>query len=269
MAIKVENLTFEYPDGRIGIKDLNLSIESGKKTAILGLNGSGKSTLLYHFNGINMPQIGNVEILNLRLDDSNIKKIRRRVGFLFDYPDHQLFSTTAYQDIKFGLDNYSFPEEKKDGLIKSIANELDILDLLDKPPYQLSLGQKKKVAIAGIMVLKPDLLVCDEPFSGLDYPSIKFVKNILDKWANENKTIVFSTHDVNLAYEWADNLIIMQNGTIITSGKSHDVLQNYDLYKETDLEKPYLIELFENYKLVPKDLEEAKKLIDINIGGRI
>ncbi|NLY21256.1 MAG: ABC transporter ATP-binding protein [Tissierellia bacterium] len=268
MAIKVENLTFKYPDGRIGIKDLTLNIATGKKTAILGLNGSGKSTLLYHFNGMNMPQTGSVEILDMMLNDSNLKEIRRKVGFLFDYPDHQLFSTTTYLDIEFGLDNYNFPSEKKDTLIKSIATKLDILDLLDKPPYQLSLGQKKKVAIAGIMVLEPDILVCDEPFSGLDYPSINFVIDILDKWTSQDKTIVFSTHDVNLAYEWADEIIIMEKGSIIFSGNAQEVLQKKELYELTELEKPYLLRLFENSDEKPINIEAAKFLIDKNIGGR-
>lgn len=261
MAIEVTNLKYTYPDGRVGIEDINLSIPFGKKTAILGLNGSGKSTLLYHFNGMNMPQAGSVKILGQNLNEDNLSKIRRQVGFLFDYPDHQLFSTTAYRDIQFGLDNYKFPDDEKDSLIRSIASDLGITELLELPPYQLSLGQKKKVAIAGIMVLKPEILVCDEPFSGLDYPSIVFVKNILDNWTKTEKTIVFSTHDVNLAYEWADYTIVMKSGRVLCAGETNAILKDPYIYELTELEKPILVELFSEFEIKPKNLEEAKSII--------
>ncbi|NMA02927.1 MAG: ABC transporter ATP-binding protein, partial [Clostridia bacterium] len=114
MVIKIRDLSFTYPNNRRGLIDINLDIEKGKKTAILGVNGSGKSTLLYHLNGITLPQKGRVEVLNMEVKEKNLREIRRQVGFLFDFPDHQLFSTTVYNDIKFGLDNYRYPEKEKD-----------------------------------------------------------------------------------------------------------------------------------------------------------
>lgn len=261
MAIKINELSFVYPNGREGLKNIDLHIKKGKKTAILGVNGSGKSTLLYHLDGIRMPQTGDIEILEKKMNKKNLKQIRREVGFLFDYPDHQLFSTTVYQDIKFGLDNYKYDENIKDDLIMKVAEELEIKDLLEYAPYELSLGQKKKVAIAGLLVLEPKIILCDEPFSGLDGYSLIYFKKVLDKWADDDKTIIFSTHDVDLTYEWADEVIVLNEGKVLKSGTVEEVLMNKEIYEKTKLVKPMLYELFEGSEYKPRSLEQAKKLI--------
>lgn len=261
MAIKIEELSFVYPNGREGLQDINLHIKKGKKTAILGVNGSGKSTLLYHLDGIKLPQKGKIEILDLEMKKKNLKEIRRDVGFLFDYPDHQLFSTTVYQDIKFGLDNYKFNEEIKDELIINVASKLGIEDLLEFAPYELSLGQKKKVAIAGLLVLKPKIILCDEPFSGLDGYSLIYFKSILDSWADKDKSIIFSTHDVDLTYEWADEVIVLNKGRVLKTGTVEEVLMTSDIYEKTELVKPMLYELFEDKDVKPRSLKEAQGYI--------
>ncbi|NMA67814.1 MAG: ATP-binding cassette domain-containing protein [Desulfitobacterium sp.] len=259
MVVKIRNLSFTYSNNRRGLEDINLHIEGGKKTAILGVNGSGKTTLLYHFNGINIPQKGSVVVLNLPVKEKNLSQIRRQVGFLFDYPDHQLFSTTVYRDIKFGLDNYNFPEDEKDQRIRKVARDLDIEDLLDYPPYYLSLGQKKRVAVAGLIVLEPSIIVCDEPFSGLDGRSLHYFKELLDAWVKEGKTIIFSTHDVDLTYEWADNVVILREGRVLKSGTVPEVLTKKDIYQEAGLNKPMLYALFEDSDFKPRTLAEAKE----------
>lgn len=261
MAIQIKNLNFVYPNGRRGLNNVNIHIKPGKKTAILGVNGSGKSTLLYHFNGINLPQKGSVKVLDMEVREKNLRQIRREVGFLFDYPDHQLFSTTVYQDIKFGLDNYKFAESAKEKLILKAACDLKIQELLDCPPYQLSLGQKKKVAIAGLIVLSPSIIVCDEPFSGLDGYAMIYFKELLDDWIQQGRTVVFSTHDVNLSYEWADEVVILKDGEILKSGSAAEVLADGEVYKQAGLIMPMLYDLFAGIRDKPKNVEEAKKYI--------
>lgn len=258
MAIKVTQLSFTYPSNHRGLSDVNLEIEAGKKTAILGVNGSGKSTLLYHLNGINLPQSGSVKVLNMEVNKKNLKKIRREVGFLFDYPDHQLFSTTAYRDIKFGLDNYNFPEKDKADLIQQMAHYLNIENLLEEPPFQLSLGQKKKIALAGILILSPSIIVCDEPFSGLDGQSLQHFKDLLSDWVAMGKTIVFSTHDVDLTYEWADHVVILEKGKMVKCGTVSEVLMSESTYLETGLNKPMLYDLFQQSEHKPRNILEAK-----------
>mgnify|MGYP001079249325 CR=1 FL=1 len=258
MVIKVRNLSFTYPNNHRGLSDVSFEIEQGKKTAILGVNGSGKSTLLYHLNGITLPQTGSVEVLNMEVKEKNLREIRRRVGFLFDYPDHQLFSTTVYRDIKFGLDNYKCPETEKEERIKKAARALRIEELLESPPFQLSLGQKKKVATAGLLVLEPSILLCDEPFAGLDGYTLLYFKELLNDWVKEGKTIVFSTHDVDLAYEWADYVIVLREGKVIKRGTASEVLNNDQTYLEAGLVKPMLYDLFQSYEYKPKNIKEAK-----------
>lgn len=259
MLIRIRDLKFTYPNDRRGLVDVNLDIEAGKKTAILGANGSGKSTLLYHLNGIILPQTGSIEVLGMDVNEKNLRSIRREVGFLFDYPDHQLFSTTVYKDIKFGLDNYKYPEKKKDEFIRKTTEDLRIEELLDDPPYQLSLGQKKKVAIAGLMVLEPSIILCDEPFSGLDGYTLLYFKELLNDWVKEGKTIVFSTHDVDLTYEWADNVVILEKGKVLKSGAVSEILTKNETYLEAGLVKPLLYDLFQDSKYKPKNIKEAKE----------
>lgn len=260
MAILVENLSYAYPNGLKALENISLEIERGKKTAILGLNGSGKSTLLQHFNGIILPQTGKVKILGMELNKKNLNSIRQKVGFLFDYPDHQLFSTTVYKDIKFGLDNFGCNEEEKERRIEKVSEHLGITELWEKVPHQLSLGQKKKVATAGLLVLMPEIVVCDEPFSGLDSIAFEYFKNLLDSWVREGKTIVFSTHDVDLTYEWADNVLILREGRLLHSG-TVDIMTDQAIYEETGLKEPTLYSLFKHKERKVRTLSEAKNLI--------
>ena len=261
MAIKIKNLNFCYSSTQRGLIDINLNIKAGKKTAILGVNGSGKSTLIYHLNGTTLPQKGTVEVLNMNVEKKRLAEIRRQVGLLFDYPDHQLFSTTVYQDIKFGLDNFKYPEREKHDLILKIADDLNIKDLLDEVPFQLSLGQKKKVAIAGLIVLNPNIILCDEPFSGLDGYTLIYFKNLLDEWVKRGKTVIFSTHDVDLTYEWADEVVVLKEGKVINSGPTSEILTNDETYIEAGLVKPMLYNLFKDEKFKPKNVNEAKKIL--------
>ncbi|HHW07443.1 MAG TPA: ABC transporter ATP-binding protein [Clostridia bacterium] len=261
MAVRIENLTYTYPNHRRGLVDVSLHIKKGRKTAVLGVNGSGKSTLLYHLNGTLVPQRGTVQVLGTPVTAKTLREIRRQVGFLFDYPDHQLFSTTVYQDIKFGLDNYGYPETEKQDRILQVARQLDIEHLLDYPPFQLSLGQKKRVAIAGIMVLEPSIIACDEPFAGLDGYSAVYFKDLLDTWVRQGKTIVFSTHDVDLTYAWADDVIILREGRVLQAGPVGEVLTRREVYAEAGLIKPMLLDLFEDWDVKPKNITDAKQYL--------
>ncbi|MGO1469566.1 MAG: energy-coupling factor ABC transporter ATP-binding protein [Tissierella sp.] len=260
MAIEIKNLTYSYPNSDKGLDNICLHIKKNRKTAILGKNGSGKSTLLYHLNGMNLPKIGSVKVFDLQVNKKNLKQLQKNVGYIFDYPDYQLFSTSVYKDIEFGLDNYGYSSAEKIRIIEDISKKLDIEDLMDRPPFHLSLGQKKKIALAGILVLEPELLLCDEPFSGLDTSSLKFFKNLLDQWKAQGKTIVFSTHDVDLTYEWADDVIILREGRVINQGTVEEVFLDEKIYEKTDLEKPYLYRLFKDHSVLPRSIDEAVEI---------
>jgi cobalt/nickel transport system ATP-binding protein len=269
--LSFENVTYKYPDGTIALKDISFSIEHGKKIALIGNNGAGKSTLFLLLNGILKPTAGSIKFKDKKLTYTRkeIRQIRKQVGIVFQNPETQLFSSSVYEDIKFGPKNLGInPEE-----LEKTVNEAMILTetetLKDKPPHFLSIGQKKRVAFAGIIAMNPELMILDEPTAGLDpYYSMKIME-LLQNLNNENRTILLSTHNVDLAYEWADEVIILNNGKIIAHGSPAEVFQNAEAIQQSHLEKPWVMEIFENlaetkilsHKKYPKSKKELVKII--------
>ncbi len=259
-AVDIRGLDYIYPDGTAALKGVDLDILLHKRTAILGANGSGKTTLIYHLNGIFLPTEGQANILGLPLGKKNLGEIRKKVGLLFDNPDNQLFSTKVYNDIAFGPRNLKLGEDKVKSRVEKVLNVVGIEDLKDKPPYNLSLGQKKKVAIAGLLVMEPLLLVCDEPFSGLDPSSAAQFMDILESLYKDGSTLVVVTHDVNMVYSWADQVVIMKEGGVLAQGDA-SLLRDNSLMKEASLDTPLLAEIFQGTGLHPRNAEEASRLI--------
>lgn len=259
-ALEINNLFYTYPDQTPALKGINFKLKKAKKTALLGTNGSGKTTLIYHLNGLIKAQQGQVKVDGEVIDKKNLKNIRRTVGMLFDNPDNQLFSTTVEQDISFGPRNLHLPEEEVTGRIQKIAELLNITGLLEKPPFSLSLGQKKRVAIAGLLTMDPKVLVCDEPFSGLDPTMASQFRALLDALIAEGKTLLYSTHDVNLAYSWADEVVLIKEGTLLATGPVK-LLQDEKLMQAAGLEQPALARIFGHVKDGPRSVEEAERLM--------
>lgn len=259
-AVDIRGLDYKYPDGTTALKGVDLEISLHKRTAILGANGSGKTTLIYHLNGIFMPTRGQVNVLGFPLEKKNLKEIRQQVGLLFDNPDNQLFSTTVYNDVAFGPRNLKLGEELVNSRVEEVLKVVGIEDLKDKPPYNLSLGQKKKVAIAGLLAMEPRLLVCDEPFSGLDPSSAGQFMDILESLHESGSTLAIVTHDVNMAYSWAEQVIIMKEGEVLAQGDA-DLLRDSKLMEEASLDTPLLADVFQGTGLYPRTAEEASRLI--------
>ncbi len=259
-AIEIRGLSFTYPDGTTAIKNLNLNIHKGKRVAILGANGSGKTTLLYHLNGLILPQKGTIKIFNKLVCKDNIKAIRQKVGLLFDNPDNQLFSTTVYNDIAFGPRNLKLDEKTINDNVNKAMAMVDIMNLKDKTPYNLSLGQKKRVAIAGILAMGPELLLFDEPFSGLDPCSNNQFLKILNDLYNAGCTMIISTHDVDIAYKWADDVIILNKGDLIAEGPVN-LLQDKALMEKASLQIPTLAKVFAGTGFNPRSEEEANRIL--------
>lgn len=265
MSIQITNLSYTYPDGTQGLKKVSLQLAEGKKTAILGVNGSGKTTLLYHLNGTFLPQEGQVNVLGITLGRKTLDKLRPQVGFLFDYPDHQLFATSVAWDVAFGPRNFGTDPQEIDALVQQALQQVDMETLQHKPPYQLSLGQKKRTAIAGITVMEPPLLVCDEPFAGLDPNASEHFQNMLDQWVRAGRTMVFSTHDIDLAYAWADEAVVMSDGQVLASGPVEQVLEEEETLRAAKLKPPMLVQLFPHDTTKPRNIGEALARIKNNI----
>lgn len=256
-AIDIQNLSCRYPDGTEALKNISVSLDANRKLAVLGSNGSGKTTLLAHLNGLLTARSGSVRIFGETVTARNLRTIRQRVGVLFDNPDNQLFSTTVYDDVAFGPFNMGLAEPEIRERTQRALAEVGLERSAERPPQNLSWGQKKKAAIAGLLSMSPELLVMDEPFSGLDPESVTEFLGILDDLYEKGVTLVISTHDVDQAYAWADEIVILRDGELIATG-SYALLRDAALMKESRLRLPTLVQLFEGGDFQPRTPEEAQ-----------
>ncbi|MFE6170180.1 energy-coupling factor ABC transporter ATP-binding protein [Viridibacillus arvi] len=243
----IQHLTHSYQDGTIALNDLSLSIKKGKKIALLGNNGAGKSTLFQHLNGILQPSSGEIYFKGYRMEygRKSLLKLRKQVGIVFQDPDSQLFSGTVKQDISFGPINLGWSKEKVVEQVNWAMQETEVIPLHQKPIHFLSLGQKKRVAIAGVLAMDPDVFILDEPSAGLDAYYSKQIMSLLNTIHKPHKTIILSTHDVHFAYEWADEIIVMSEGQILYHGDPVSVFKQPNLLSKAHLEKPWIFETAE------------------------
>ena len=259
--ISVKNLSYEYPDGTKALRNISLYVRKNVRLALLGANGSGKTTLMLHLNGLILPQSGEIEVFDEKITKHNLKSIRSKVGILFDNPDNQLFSTTVNDDVAFGPYNMGCGEEEIDSRVKAALERVKISHLADKPPHNLSLGQKKKAAIAGLLAMSLEVFVMDEPFSGLDPASIAEFLDILKDLHKSGATMVISTHDVDLAYAWADEVAIMNEGDIVAYGDT-SILHNRELVDKWNLRLPVLAETFMDTEHMPRTPDAARMIVN-------
>lgn len=260
-AITINSLSYTYPGNILAINDVTLSISKGKKIALLGSNGSGKSTLLHHLNGLKIPQKGSIEIMGKKITKDNVSAIKKTVGIVFDNPEDQLFSTTVFDDVSFGPRNLGYSQANLSKYVVKAISAVGVDDLQNRSPHGLSLGQMKRVAIAGVLAMNPDIILLDEPFSGLDPHSLRQLLIILEDLHRLGHTLIITTHNVDLVYEWADECVIMKEGRILSQGPV-ELLEDSELMIEAKLGLPSLYSVFKSTSSKPKSIQEAKKLVD-------
>ena len=251
MAIfDIKNLTFTYSGAKSPVIDnLSLSIEQGDFCVICGKSGSGKSTLIQHLNGILKPSSGDIYINDFKITDPdlNLTEIRKRVGVVFQYPEYQLFEETIEKDIAFGPSNLGLEEEEIKNRVKLSmeAVGLDYESFKDKSPFELSGGQKRRVAIAGVIAMNPEVLILDEPTAGLDPGGRdEIFELITNLHENNNMTIILSSHSMDDMAKLAKNIIVMNHGKIEFMGSPREVFNsNVDRLKEIGLDVPQVLEL--------------------------
>lgn len=244
-SIEVRDLYYSYEDGTEALKGINLAIEKNSRVAILGPNGAGKSTLLLHFNALNLPQKGSVRVEGLEVNKKTERLIRTKVGIVFQDPDDQIFSLTVREDICFGPQNMGLSPGEIQERVESALEAVRIKDLAEKAPYLLSYGQKKRVAIAGILAMSPGIIILDEPFAFLDPRGKRSLLEIMDTLAQQGKTIVIATHDVDLAAEWADKIVVIKDGRVLAEGPKN-ILIDPQVIEEADLDYPTVAKIFRN-----------------------
>jgi cobalt/nickel transport system ATP-binding protein len=244
--LETRNVSYSYGDGTEALKDVSISLEEDRKIALVGPNGAGKSTLMLMFNGILRPSSGEVLFRGqpLSYDSASLREIRRKVGMVFQNSDDQLFAPTVYQDVAFGPVNLGFPVEKVKKYVGYALQYVGLSGYERRPPHHLSGGEKKRVAIGGILAMEPDVIILDEPTSNLDPASSEEIMDMLDELNCGGKTIIISTHDVDLAYRWADEIILLENGGVLRRGIGPEVFDDVELTKRARLKLPIVVDLY-------------------------
>lgn len=259
IVLKTDNLNYIYHDGVHAIKDINIKINEGEKVAIMGPNGAGKSTLFLHFNGLKEPDSGNIEVDGEKMvyNKKKLLEIRQKVGIVFQNPNDQLFAPSVEEDVAFGPMNLGLPIEEVEKRTAEALELVEMSDSKDKPPHHLSGGQQKKVAIAGIIAMRPEIMILDEPTAGLDPQGVDQILEILNKLNEEGMTIVISSHDVEMINDFADHIFVLKEGKIIGDGTPDEIFSNHELLEKANLKPPKTAELL-------KILKENGLDVDIN-----
>jgi cobalt/nickel transport system ATP-binding protein len=235
-AIELVDLSFRYPDGTAALDQINLTVAPGERVALLGPNGAGKTTLMLHLNGVISPTSGTVTIGGLPAVKANLKEIRRRVGLVFQDPDDQLFMPRVADDVGFGPANLGLRDAE---LAERVSNSLRAVEMEhagQRPPHHLSGGEKRRVALATVLAMEPEILVLDEPSSNLDPHARREFATLL---LGLNHTVVLATHDLPYAAELCPRAVIMNQGRIVADGTTHELLRDTALLLANRLELPY------------------------------
>ncbi|MCC2864988.1 MAG: ATP-binding cassette domain-containing protein [Clostridiales Family XIII bacterium] len=245
--VRAEDVSYTYEDGTQALKGISLTVRAGERVAVMGANGSGKSTFFLHLNGILKPQEGRIFIGGKPIDYSRkgLLEVRKKVGIVFQNPDNQLFSASVKQEISFGILNLGASETEAEKQVEQVMEELEINPFAHKPTHFLSGGQKKRVSIADILVMGPELILLDEPAAALDPKHARMIDGIVDQLSRRGITILLSTHDVERALIWADRVVLFDEGVIAGEGSPEEIFRNDALLKQTNLEKPTVFQIFD------------------------
>jgi cobalt/nickel transport system ATP-binding protein len=251
MIFKLENLSHCYSDGTLALNEVSLNLARGDRIALLGTNGSGKTTLLNHLIGILKPTSGNIyfEDKPLVYDAKSLLNLRKRVGFVFQDPNDQLFAPSVKQDVAFGPLNLGYTPDRVKQLVNEALTTVGMTEFADKPPHFLSGGQKKRVALAGVLAMQPEVIIMDEPTSSLDPIATSSILHLLLRLNKENGiTLLLATHDVDIVPLFANRLCILDKGKIVSEGSPKESFSNAELIRKVSLRSPRIAHLFEVLK---------------------
>jgi energy-coupling factor transport system ATP-binding protein len=270
--IEVEDLWYTYPNGVSALQGINLSIYKGEFLAIIGQNGSGKTTLVKHFNGLLKPTKGKVIVDGINTSKSTVGALARKVGYVFQNPDHQIFATTVYEEIAYGLKNMRLSKDEVDKRVKEALTFVGLDGYEDKNPFLLKKGERQRVAFASIFAMRPQIFIVDEPTTGQDYQGSENMMKMLKKLNEKGCTIIIITHDMRIVAEYAKRVIVLSKGKILADGPTRAIFSQPELLKKSFLTppqitqlsqrlvdygfKPYMLSVDEMFKETLKILEE-------------
>ena len=247
VLIEVNDLEYSYSMGKKALKNINLKVFSKEKVAVVGANGAGKSTLFLALNGIIKPDKGEIRYRGSRIGYArkDIMNLRRKVGIVFQDPDNQIIASTVYKEVSFGPMNLKLGKEEVKKRVEDALEYMEIEEYKDRPPHYLSGGEKKRVAIADILAMKPECILFDEPTASLDPAGTAGLEEILNKISEEGITVILSTHDVEFVYRWADRVLVFSDGECIASGKPEEIFTDEEIVKRARIKKPVFLEILE------------------------
>jgi cobalt/nickel transport system ATP-binding protein len=267
--LEVQNIKYSYNKDYQALKGVSLKVEKGEMVALLGKNGAGKSTLFLHLNGIYEPDEGKVFIdgEELKYDKKSLLKFRQKVGIVFQNPDDQIFAPTVEEDVAFGPLNLKLPMEEVQKRVTESLARVGMSGFEKKAPHHLSGGQKKRVAIAGILAMQPEIMVLDEPTAGLDPQGVRDLSNLLKELNDEGITIIISTHEVDLVPNYAKRVFVLVDGLLIAEGTPKEIFAQPEILDQANLEVPIVTELFQDLEKegfnmnndYPLTIDEAKE----------
>lgn len=250
-VIEAQDVSFTYDGNDAKALDgLSLKIRRGAKVAFMGGNGSGKSTFFLCLNGIRKPDRGKIWIDGspISYTRKGLLDVRSKVGIVFQEPDNQLFSASVYEEVSFGILNLGADEETAKREVEHVLAELEITPFQDRPVHALSGGQKKQVAVADILVMHPEVMILDEPVAALDPKHTRKVQEIVEGLSKKGITVLMATHDIDYAYAWSDEIVLMKNGKVIRQGTPDEVCSDETVLKEAGVELPVVVRVYERLR---------------------
>ncbi len=264
--ISLEHVSFNYPSGDPVLQGVDLSIESGQFVAIMGENGAGKTTLAKHLNGLLKPTEGRVTVDGEDTRKKSVAALSRKVGLVFQNPDHLLFSETVRGEVAFALKNFGYSSDVIEKQVSKTLEALDLSGYADTSPFLLSGGERKRAALAAVLAWEPDYLVLDEPTIGQDYLQKERLRNFILQLYSQGKAVVIISHDVEFVAEAGPEVVLMSKGRLLARGPADEILSNDDLVEKASLVKPQMARLFGQLgNGFPRDVVEvhrAKMLLE-------
>ena len=242
--IEVKDLHFTYPTGVEALRGINLTVDDGEFLAVMGQNGAGKTTLVKHFNGLLKPTKGEILVNGVSTQDVSVAQLAKTVGFVFQNPDHQLFSETVEEEIAFALKNFGFEDSVIEKQVDWALNLLDVAQYRKTSPFMLSGGERKRVALASILAWDPQVIILDEPTIGQDHQQKEKLQQFILQLNAQKKTVVVVTHDVEFVAECNPRVILMSQGKILAEGIAEEVLTNPELAAQASIVPPQITQIF-------------------------
>jgi cobalt/nickel transport system ATP-binding protein len=273
VLLKAEGLRYSYGQEKEALKGIDLTVKKGEKIVVLGSNGAGKSTLFLTLNGVLTPDSGRIFYRDKEIGKKEINELRRNVGIVFQDADNQIIASTVFSEVSFGPMNLRLPKEEVVKRVNSSLASMNLTEMKDRPPHYLSGGEKKRVSIADIIAMEPEVILFDEPTASLDPVNVKMLKEVLDEMTHLGKTLLISTHDVDFAFQWAERALVFSGGRMIADGRVREVFDSPDVLEEANLRKPVIMDVFESLVrhgvlqeevVCPKDARELESLLQAN-----